>query len=191
MTDTYYVYWIKLPEATDPFSEGYVGITKNLNRRFSEHRSASRNGSNHIIHRAIRKYGWSSLQAFAISISTLDSCKEQEMLLRPHPNIGWNICAGGVKPPEQSLEYRQKHWERTLKGIPPIPHTDGFKQALTSRNHKYVYTIWNKSGYRVEGVKLWEWCKENNMRQACMQRVATGHRKHHRGFYCLRSSVLK
>lgn len=191
MTEIYYVYWIKTPEAKDPFKEGYVGITKNLNKRFSEHRRSARKGSNHIVHKAIRKYGWAKLQAFAISVSSLDSCKEQEAMLRPYSNIGWNICAGGIKPPEQGLEYQRKHWEKTLKDILPTPHTQEFKDKLTERNHKYLYTIWNKQGYRVVNVKLWEWCRENNIKQSCMHRVATGQRKHHKGFYCSRSNVLE
>jgi predicted GIY-YIG superfamily endonuclease len=191
MTELCYVYWIRTPGSKDPFAEGYIGITKNLNKRFSEHRRSARKGSNYIVHKAIKKYGWSGLQASAIAVSSIDSCKEQEILLRPSENIGWNICAGGVRPVQQSLEYQRKHWERTLKDIPPTKHTQEFKNNLTDRNHKYLYTIWNKEGYKVEDVRLWEWCKENNIRQSCMQRVATGQRKHHKGFYCLRSSVLK
>jgi len=191
MTEICYVYWIHKKEHTKTDTEGYVGITKNLNKRKSEHKRSARKGSTYPVHSAIRKYGWSSLKVTVLFSGTLEECKLEEMKLRPNEQIGWNICAGGVVPKQQSLEKQREHWERTLKNKEPTKHTPKFKQELTDRNHRYLYTIWNKEGYRVENVRLWEWCEENGIRQSCMQRVATGKRSHHRGYHCLRVTIAE
>lgn len=191
MTEICHVYWIHKKTHINPDIDGYVGITKNPLKRAREHRRASRMGSTYPVHSAIRKYGWTNLGMEVIFSGTLEECKAKEILLRPTEQIGWNICAGGVVPKQQSLEKQREHWERTLKGLKPTRHTAEFKVELTERNHRYLYDIWRKDGYSVKSVRLWEWCSENNIRQSCMHRVATGERSHHRGYHCLRVAIAK
>jgi len=191
MTGICYVYWIHNKLQTEPDKDGYIGITKNLKKRCREHKRSARKGSSYPVHAAIRKYGWGNLKVEVLFQGTLEECKTKEICLRPKEQIGWNICAGGVVPKQQSLEKQREHWERTLKHREPARHTKEFKEELTKRNHKYLYTIWRDDGYRVTNVHLWEWCKENNIRQSCMQRVATGERSHHRGYHCLRVTIAE
>ena len=88
----YCVYWISTKGHTDYNSQGYVGITNNINKRFKEHQKKT--GSH--LQRAITKYGWSNLNK-TILVSNVD--KELAMLvesmLRPNMQIGWNIASGG------------------------------------------------------------------------------------------------
>ena len=89
------VYWIHLPEHTDIFSEGYVGITtKSLEKRFQQHRYQARKGGLHLINKVVRKYE-EQLVVDTILVSTLDYCLDIENKLRPEPFIGWNSAAGG------------------------------------------------------------------------------------------------
>mgnify|MGYP001304098585 CR=1 FL=1 len=189
MTETYVVYWIRLERHKDPLTEGYVGITKNRGKRMREHRRSAETGSQHVIHRAMRKYA-GSLKVKTLFKGSRDDCKAEELRLRPDANIGWNICAGGVLPPPQSLEKMQAHWEKTLKDLPPHRHSNKHKEAVRERNHRFLYTIWNKhKTQKWVNVRLWEWCEENGVRQSCMQRVALGQRKHHRGYCCSRVAI--
>ncbi|WP_422463921.1 NUMOD3 domain-containing DNA-binding protein [Endozoicomonas sp. ALB115] len=79
--ETYYVYHVCNPEHTNILSEGYIGVTTNLNRRFQEHRGRFKDKGD-------------------LSFSVVDSGTESEMSelefkLRPESNIGWNITVGG------------------------------------------------------------------------------------------------
>ena len=47
------VYWIHLPEHTDMFSEGYIGVTENIKRRYYEHLKLAQQGSNITLSKAI------------------------------------------------------------------------------------------------------------------------------------------
>lgn len=92
------VYWIRLPEHTDMFSEGYIGITKNTAKsRFRGHVAASKKEeSEHFkISRAINKYGKNNLIIETLVICDIEYASEIENKLRPTTNIGWNIAAGG------------------------------------------------------------------------------------------------
>jgi len=89
-----YVYWYHLPEHSNPYIEGYVGITKNLKRRDYEHRNGY--GNIHLT-RAFKKYR--GIQKTILCKGTIEYCIELEQRLRPRDKIGWNIVAGGGLPP--------------------------------------------------------------------------------------------
>ena len=88
------LYWIKLPEHTDIFSQGYVGITKQLlSKRFKEHKC----GKSSIVSNAIAKYP--ECQIVPILVGSREYCLNIEFKLRPTDHIGWNIVPGGGAPP--------------------------------------------------------------------------------------------
>ena len=90
------VYWIHLPEHTDIFSQGYVGVAaKGVEHRFKEHQSRARNGSNFHIHNAIRKYS-DLLIVDTVLMADMEYCYQMEAKLRPLPYTGYNISIGGV-----------------------------------------------------------------------------------------------
>lgn len=106
------VYWIHHAEHTDMFTQGYIGITKDIKKRWSDH--AKRTANNHLLH-AIKKYGWDSLVKEVILVADEAYCLMVEAKLRTEDKIGWNIAKGGGMPPSclgmkftRSEEYKQK-----------------------------------------------------------------------------------
>jgi predicted GIY-YIG superfamily endonuclease len=90
------VYWIRCADHTDMFSQGYIGVSKNVKRRFVEHQRKSQNAH---LKNAIQKYGWDALVKTEILIAEESYCLDIEAKLRPDKNIGWNLVAGGGLPP--------------------------------------------------------------------------------------------
>lgn len=117
------VYWIHSLEHTDIFTEGYVGITNNLNARLRNHKSKK---CNEHLKNAITKYGWENLIKEVILVAEETYCLMIESTLRFKKNIGWNIAEGGSKPPIN----------RWNKGKPIHPNAlAGMKKANTGSKH--------------------------------------------------------
>lgn len=92
---TYYVYWIKSKSHSDPYQDGYVGITNNLKRRFKYHSSSKYSDNVNLLE---------GINSGAImEILHECSCKLSALLIeekyRPDYCIGWNINKGGSTPP--------------------------------------------------------------------------------------------
>lgn len=98
------VYWIRCQDHTDMTSQGYIGVSKNAEARFGQHFKRT---ENRHLKFAVEKYGWGNLVKTKILISDEDYCLDIERKLRPADGIGWNIVAGGGKPPS-SLGRRYK-----------------------------------------------------------------------------------
>lgn len=94
MKRQYAVYWYRLPEHSNPYSEGYIGITNDTSRRCKEHMRNSK--ASHFTH-AIAKYGKDAL-VFTVLHEDLvkEEANELEYQYRPTINIGWNMAEGGV-----------------------------------------------------------------------------------------------
>jgi group I intron endonuclease len=90
------VYWIHNPEHTDMFTQGYIGITKNIAKRFEEHKNRP---SNTHLKNAINKYGWDNLVKEVILVADKAYCLMIEIKLRANNQIGWNVAKGGGNPP--------------------------------------------------------------------------------------------
>lgn len=111
------VYWIRAQHHSDITSEGYVGVSKNANKRWMYgHFWAHRKGrhENPRLANAISKYGWDSLIKTVVVISTEAYCYELEAKLRSSESIGWNLAVGGGKPPV--TKSRGKDYVSPLKG---------------------------------------------------------------------------
>lgn len=83
MADTS-VYWLHLPdEHTDPYNQGYIGITSNtVNREYH--------------HRWTGKLSNTAIMTIIYEGSRAD-CMSKEFEYRPLPNIGWNKAVGGTE----------------------------------------------------------------------------------------------
>lgn len=90
------IYWIRLPEHKDFLSEGYIGISNNVNYRLKQHKNYATNA--HLAN-AIKKYGWDNLIKEVVLIANESYCLMMEKIIRAKENIGWNIAIGGGKPP--------------------------------------------------------------------------------------------
>lgn len=94
------VYWLRLPEHTDMFSEGYIGVTRNdAKSRFRGHVQSSKlnKGKNYRMTNVIKKYGKESLVVETLVICDEDYAYDLEAKLRPTTHIGWNVAIGGAK----------------------------------------------------------------------------------------------
>lgn len=180
----YVVYWVYKPDHTDMVKEGYIGVTSDFKRRMWDHHVKSKTVDN-VFQRAIRKYGWGNLDKRVIFEGTKEECQSKERELRPTEYIGWNVCVGGFIPKSPTPEQRAATSAR-CKGKPGTPHTTEFKEKLSERNKIYTYTIIKPDG-SIEVINcLSDWCTLNGIRQNCMQRVASGKRKQHKGYSCTR-----
>lgn len=90
------VYWIRHEDHTDMFTQGYIGISKNIAQRFKNH---VRQPTNVHMKNAINKYGWDSLVKQIVLIGDKEYCLGVEKKLRPVDFIGWNQTSGGGVPP--------------------------------------------------------------------------------------------
>ena len=95
----YYLYWIRTKDHDDIMTQGYIGVSNNVERRFLEHK---KNPQNRHLKFAIEKYKWDNLLKTVLLIAEKDYCLDIERKLRPEPAIGWNIVAGGGAPPIMS-----------------------------------------------------------------------------------------
>jgi len=92
---------------------GYIGITKNTKNRFQQH-TWKRKKSNRHLRFALKKYG--DQIKFSVLASGLDkeAAELLEEILRPTPNIGWNITAGGGIPPDPSGKIRSEQYRLNI-----------------------------------------------------------------------------
>ena len=112
------VYWIHAPHHGDMFTEGYIGVSKDANKRWNYgHRWAQKNKrhDNAILSNAINKYGWDNLIKEVVLVADSEYCYDIESKLRPEQLIGWNIAVGGFKPPMSKP--RGEDYVSPLKGI--------------------------------------------------------------------------
>jgi hypothetical protein len=95
------VYWIRLPEHTDPRTEGYVGVSKRYESRLLDHYNAIQKGTHknpHLVN-AVNKYGWDTLIKEALYTGEEHECYEVESTYRTSKAVGWNISPGGHRGP--------------------------------------------------------------------------------------------
>lgn len=120
------VYWIKRPEHTDMFTQGYIGVTsKTAEKRFKVHvdTSNAKTSRQSIVHKAIKSIGKDNLELRTVLIGTEEYCYDIENKLRPTEMIGWNVAIGGTKPPG-------------VKGLPVSQETrDKLSKALKGKRN--------------------------------------------------------
>ena len=101
----YCVYWVHLPEHTDRFSQGYIGITNNTSVRWANHK-CPKSKCWHFKN-AIDKYSENLIWEVLADGLEKDLAMLVENEYRPSPDTGWNLMSGGCLP-EWSKESRAK-----------------------------------------------------------------------------------
>ena len=131
------LYWLRLPEHTDMFTEGYVGVSIDLAKRYNAHKNTKQN--QHLSY-AIKKYGFDNLVKQIVLVADKEYCLDIEKKLRPSNKIGWNIVAGGGNPPAipNSTSFK-KGFIPWNKGVPMDDETRAKVSAA-----KMGTTSWNK-----------------------------------------------
>ena len=137
----YCIYWWKEPEMTNPWFEGYIGITKELERRNYSHRKDS-NWYDDDLEQVILKEGL-----------TKDQAEGWEKQFRPKPRIGWNVVAGGGMPPKRTRE------EGNLGGVtskkPKEERMKMIQLVLDGMPYRQIGKI-----YRCQRQDIKKWAKE-------------------------------
>ena len=108
------VYWIRQASHTDMFSQGYIGVSNNFERRVRHHKTKPQNV--HLAN-AINKYGWNNLIKEVVLVAEDKYCYDIESKLRPYNDIGWNLTVGGGKPPVTKWNLGQKIQPHVLEAI--------------------------------------------------------------------------
>lgn len=148
-----FVYWIRHPEHTDMFTQGYIGITNNFEKRIKRHKDKP---SNNYLKNCINKHGWDTLIKEVLIIADKTYCLMIEAKLRFKENIGWNIAIGGGVPPiplkTHSIGMRQKMSEINKLRLQDPIYRERFTKARLGT------TPWNKgkkaSPETIEKLKL-------------------------------------
>lgn len=111
----HFVYWIRKKEHTNAYSEGYIGVTHDIKRRWREHKTEAfmNRHPNSFLGNSIKKYK-DDLIYEILFVGNEDDCYKYEEFLRPTQNIGWNLRSGGPVG-KMSDEGRKRNSER-LKG---------------------------------------------------------------------------
>jgi group I intron endonuclease len=91
-------------------STGYIGISNNPALRFTQHQWQRKTVNKHLKN-AMQKYGKDVFKRVVFCNLDKEAAELLEEMLRPEPNIGWNITKGGGIPPSpkgkaRSAEYR-------------------------------------------------------------------------------------
>jgi hypothetical protein len=86
----YSLYWIHHIDASDPFTEGYIGVTKNLDNRLEYNKN-----SKYTVGKAIRKYSKDIICDILYQNLDEQSAFNLEAKYRPSEKIGWNLAEGG------------------------------------------------------------------------------------------------
>lgn len=135
------VYWIRLPEHTDVFTQGYVGITiKTAEVRFNGHVHFSKNsGNSSLIGNVIRKYGRENLVLETLVICSPEYSVWLENILRPDKGIGWNMAAGGEYPAKNRVisELAKENMRKAQLGR---KHPEEVKKKIGEANSRRVWT---------------------------------------------------
>lgn len=94
--NNYNLYWICRNGHEDPEYQGYIGVSNNVNRRYSEHKKSNRKSA---LSDAMKSYE----DQLEIVVLHKNLTKEEAFFLeecyRPEENIGWNLNRGGMAPP--------------------------------------------------------------------------------------------
>jgi group I intron endonuclease len=157
----------------DPdLNTGYIGITCNPKARFIQH-GYSKTRSNTHLKNALLKYGKDVFKRIVVSNLDKEAAELLEEMLRPEPNMGWNITKGGGIPPnpkgkERSDEYRSNISKAKIGANNPMYG----KKIIMSDKHKLNLSISAKAmplvtcphcGYvgSCNGMKRWHFdrCK--------------------------------
>jgi len=130
------VYWIHHPDHTDMFSQGYIGVSNDIGRRWESHKNRTQNGH---LKNAIKSYGWDNLVKKVILIADRWYCLMIETRLRPTNNIGWNHAFGGGCPPDATGNKHRLGMSPSNKGV---PCSDEAKAKISAK--KMGSIPWNK-----------------------------------------------
>lgn len=148
------VYWIKVKSMSDPYTEGYIGVSSNFEKRKKDHINKPNSG-NRYLKNCIEKYNKDIEFEILHTCDTIEECLFLENKYRNKERIGWNICVGGGYPPNPKYNEKTKgKISQTIKNMGMIPYCKKThsketlkKSMMTKKNNK------NRSYYNPETLE--------------------------------------
>lgn len=129
---------------TEPgLNTGYIGITTNFKLRILQH-GWMRKKSNPHLRYALLKY--KDLIKYSIIASGLDkeTAEWVEKILRPFPNLGWNIARGGNIPPSPKGKQRSEKYRANISAA-----KQGFKNPMFGK--KIIFSETHRKNLSLAG----------------------------------------
>ena len=124
----YTLYWIHSIQHTDPFTEGYIGISNQPHKRFRAHTTDTALVGSKLVREYINQNGITSVaHTYLKQGLSLELAKKEEKLYRPKGKIGWNIVQGGGTTPDCS--------NRVLDQATKDKISEGNKQTRNQRTY--------------------------------------------------------
>ena len=193
----YSIYWIHYPQHIDPFCMGYIGISKDPQKRYQQHSRMYNKASSPIVTNAIKK--GNTILTILQSNLTLDQAKNIEESYRPKEAIGWNICKGGCVPPSRlgkkmpigfglnriASEATKKKMSDARKGV---KHNEEWSNNISSSNkitykdinlrnkmkelRSLTYSITIPGCNTIITNNLKQYCLDNNLSYCSMSEAA-------------------
>lgn len=90
------VYWIRFEEHTDPYTEGYIGVTTNFRNRIKRHKKEVElriHANEHLTENLENE----NIRIDVLHEAEEEACYDLEKQYRPERLIAWNIAAGGAE----------------------------------------------------------------------------------------------
>lgn len=148
---TYIVYWARLKKHDDPYSEGYIGISKyELAERKRSHYKAARSKARRNVHfhNALLKYEDDIIWEVLHEDLEEENALSLEGQYREDINVGWNTDRGGIKAvsPEwyANTANKEKHRQATAKATRKRISEVDSPQARAARARE----VWSDKDYR-------------------------------------------
>ena len=153
--------------------EGYIGVTVNTSKRFSQHirdaRNPKRKSRNYHLYNALRLYD--DIEFVIIEEGDDEYILKREFELRPLPDIGWNQAVGGShnggctwkgkSRPEHSELMKSKGFQKgntigTNKSVPVEVFGISYRNSEEASKILGVdrKTVYNRCKRGVEGYKF-------------------------------------
>ena len=203
MSNLYYVYHIKLSGMG--LSDGYIGITNNPRRRWAAH--TTKNNTNKLFRNKLLKHGNKIQRVILDVFESREDALWLELTLRPLPNMGWNIQAGGGPSADMSEETKSKisnslagrkppgmtqagktRWREKMVGRKASQETrDKLSPQRQGRDNSAAKPVnifnYEDGSLIAEDVLMSEFCKVNNLHKGHLSQTANGKLKQHKGVY--------
>lgn len=116
------VYWIKTKYMTDPYKEGYIGVTSNLKKRIKDHESCCSVFDISYKEEFVSEVNKKNHSVEVLFTGSKDSCYHKEYHFRPNYNIGWNTRCGSsphlkLRDEKVSSAYRSMRYNAKTLGL--------------------------------------------------------------------------
>lgn len=115
----HYIYHIVIKSEVDNVDVGYIGVTKDFNRRKMQHFTslATKGHINYKLQDYFEEHKDNITMYVFKEFDTEEKAYRFEATLRPHANIGLNIASGGKKEYQERFESKNFRDEHKSKGF--------------------------------------------------------------------------